>query len=220
MARAAALVLVCASSVGIAAEAEDSGFLSDYSRLEKTRDSQGKTVRRWVSPELTPANYRAVLIDPVAFYPEPQPSEQVSAKTLEDIRAHLDKVLRETLGASVAIVEQPGAGVVRMRFALTAVATRNAGLKPYQYMPTALVLTTVKRLATDTPQKATLVNEVELTDSLSNERLGAQVREITGERLKKNAAGESEVSLAAIEAAIDEATKASAGDVDKYIAAK
>jgi hypothetical protein len=107
-----------------------------------------------------------------------------------------------------------------MRFALTAVAAENVGLKPYQLMPMALVLTTVKRAAAGTPQKATLANEVELTDSVTNEPLGARVRAITGERLAENAAGENEVTLAAVKAAIDEAAKASAEEFDKYIAAR
>ncbi len=45
----------------------------------ETKDAQGKTIRAWVSPKLTPANYDAILLDPLVFYPEPRPSEQVSA---------------------------------------------------------------------------------------------------------------------------------------------
>lgn len=32
----------------------DSGFLRDYSRLAETKDPQGKTIRAWVSPKLSP----------------------------------------------------------------------------------------------------------------------------------------------------------------------
>lgn len=216
----AAMALASVGAQTMAAEAPDSGFLRDYSQLKKTKDSQGDTVRRWASPKLTPANYKAVLIEPVVYYPEPQPTEQVSAQTLEDIRAHVDQVVRQTVGEKVVLVEQPGPGVVRMRFAVTAVAAKNVGLKPYQLMPMALVATTVKRTVAGTPQKATLANEVELTDSVTNELLGARVRVVTGERLAENAAGENEVTLAAVKAAIDEAAKASAVEFDQYIAAK
>jgi len=32
------------------AQDQDSGFLRDYSRLQETKDSAGKTVRAWASP--------------------------------------------------------------------------------------------------------------------------------------------------------------------------
>ena len=69
-------------------KAEGSGFLRDYSNLREAQDAQGKTIRVWVSPKLTPANYDAVLLDPLVFYPEPSPSEHVSAEALKQILAY------------------------------------------------------------------------------------------------------------------------------------
>ena len=69
----AAILGACATGTDVT---EGSGFLRDYSNLLETEDAQGRTIRAWVSPKLTPANYDAILLDPLVFYPEPRPSEQ------------------------------------------------------------------------------------------------------------------------------------------------
>ncbi len=89
-----ALILgACATKTGVV---EDSGFLRDYSNLRETKDAQGKTIRAWVSPKLTPANYDAILLDPLVFYPEPRPTEQVSAETLQQVLAYSNDAIAVT----------------------------------------------------------------------------------------------------------------------------
>ncbi len=78
----AVILGACATRTASVNQTGGSGFLRDYYDLQETRDTQGKTIRAWVSPKLTPANYDAILLDPLVFYPEPRPSEQVSAETL------------------------------------------------------------------------------------------------------------------------------------------
>ena len=63
-----AAVAGCATSSG-----EHSGFLKDYSQLAPAKDATGEPVMRYVSPKLTSGAYKKVLIDPVQFYPTPQP---------------------------------------------------------------------------------------------------------------------------------------------------
>ena len=57
---------------------------------------------------------------------------------------YLDKGLRDKLGAKVTIVSEPGPGVLRNRPAITAVAAKDAALKPYQTIPVAFVVSSVK----------------------------------------------------------------------------
>jgi hypothetical protein len=70
----------CASG-GDVNQTRGSGFLRDYSVLQQVTDAQGRTIHAWASPKFTPANYDAILLDPLVFYPEPRPSAQVSAET-------------------------------------------------------------------------------------------------------------------------------------------
>lgn len=156
-----------------------SGFLGDYSALSEVKDAAGNSVMRYVSPKLKPGAYQAVMIDPTQYYPAPQPTEQVPASTLADIRKHMDKELRAALGAKLKLVSEPGPGVLRMRPAITAVAAQTPGLKPYQVVPIAFVFTAVKGRG----KEAAINIEVEVVDSMSGERLGAAVRTGVGAKL-------------------------------------
>jgi hypothetical protein len=163
--------------------AENSGFLRDYSRLTETKDNEGRTIRAWVSPKLTPANYNAILLDPLIFYPEPRPNDRVSAETLQQILAYSNDTLKRSLSQRFRMVDRPGPGVLHLRAGFTSVASQGEGLKPYQYVPMAFVATMALRTATGTPQRAFIVIEAEGTDSVTGELLGERVRIGTGERL-------------------------------------
>jgi Protein of unknown function (DUF3313) len=133
---------------------QGSGFLRDYSDLQETQDAQGKTIRAWVSPKLTPANYDAILLDPLVFYPEPRPSPQVSAETLHQMLAYSNDTYKRALSQRFRVVDRAGPGVLRIRVAFSGVAAQAEGLKPYQYVPIAFVATMAARAATGTPQRA------------------------------------------------------------------
>ena len=146
---------------------EDSGFLRDYSNLRETKDAQGRTIRAWVSPKLTPANYDAILWIRSVFYPEPRPTEQVSAETLQQILAYSNDAIKRSLSERFRVVDRAGPRVLRIRSAVTGVAAEDEGLKPYQYVPIALVATMASRSASGTPQRAFMEGEVEGTDSVT-----------------------------------------------------
>jgi hypothetical protein len=168
---------------GAVAQEQDSGFLRDYSRLEESTDSTGRVTRKWESPRFTPDNYHALLLDPVVFYPEPRPTDQVGAGTLQQILAYTNELAKRTLSERFDVVDQAGPGVLRIRGAFTSVAAEAEGLKPYQLIPIALVATLAKRAATGgAPQQPTIVVEIEVTDSMSGELLAPRVRFSTGEQ--------------------------------------
>src|SRR5690606_38568863 len=101
---AAALIAGCATS----SVPKESGFLPDYSRLhqESTPDGGGRLV--YANPEFTPARYNAIKLDPLVYYPEPQPTADVSMDTLTQIRREMDQSLRKKLGGKVKIVDRAG----------------------------------------------------------------------------------------------------------------
>jgi hypothetical protein len=202
----AALVLGL-SGVGIASGApkpdQFSGFLNDYSQLNETKDATGMTVLRFVSPRMSRENYQQLIIEPVQFFPEPKPTEQVTAETLGQIKEYADQALRREIRQKVPLVGEPGPGVARLRVALTAVGAKSEGLKPYQYVPVALVLTGARAAAGGHPQQASVFLEAEMTDSVSGERLAIAVRGGTGERLRALKEGGKAVSLDAVKPLLD-----------------
>jgi hypothetical protein len=212
-------IVLAASTAPAAAQARNSGFLRDYASLQEMQDAGGETVRAWVSPNFTPANYNAVLLDPLVFYPEPRPSEKVSADTLQQILSYANSALRHALDKRFKLVDQAGAGVVRLRIAITSVAAKDEGLKPYQLVPLAFVVTMASRAAEGTPQQAFVVVETEATDSATGALLGERVRTGTGKRLAA-AGSQSVIKLENLKPLIDELTAAAYPNLSQYVEAK
>lgn len=215
---AALLVIGCAQMA--TEQGQYSGFLQDYSEIEKTKDLMGEPVLRYVSPRLTQENYTKILIEPIQYYPQPNPTENVSAQTLEDIRNYVEKMFRLKVGEKVSVVNQPGPSVARMRVALTAVGTQTEGMKPYQFIPVALVITGAQTAVSGKPQEAALYLEAEMSDSISGERLGVAVRRGTGERLKKMRQSEAEITVESLKPMLDRWADAYANFVFENFAAK
>ena len=218
-----ASVIVLALMLGACATqshvVEDSGFLRDYSNLRETKDAQGRTIRAWVSPKLTPANYDAILLDPLVFYPEPRPSPQVSAETLHQMLAYSNDTYKRALSQRFRVVDRAGPGVLRIRVAFCGVAAQAEGLKPYQYVPIALVATMAARAATGTPQRAFIEVETEGTDSVTGELLGMRVRVGTGERLAQ-VTGQQVITLDTVKPLLDELAAGAFPELARYVKPK
>ena len=182
LAAATALVAGCASAPD---KKDYSGYLGDYSDLKEEKGGGGVPVMRYVSPKFTPANYHAVIIQKVQFYPKPEPTDQLSQKTIDEIGNYLNTTVHEKIAEKVQVVDTPGPGVANLRWAVTGVAPQKMGLKPYQFVPIALVVTLASRGVAGTPEEAKIVVEAEATDSVSKEILLKVVRAGTGEELKK-----------------------------------
>ena len=213
---AACLVLGCTSTPEPIGGAY-SGYLGDYSSLKDDKTESGQPIKRYVSPRFTPDRYRAVLLEDVVFYPEPKPSDQVNQQSLDAIRSHMDKALQREFSKRFAVVKQPGPGVVRVNVALTAVGSQTEGLKPYQYVPIALVITTAKAAVSGRPEEAVINIESKGTDSVTNERLYAAVRSGRGERLKQEGDKGQKVTAADLQALIDKWAEAAANEAMHYV---
>lgn len=177
----AMLAAIGFASAGYAAE-ENSGYLGDYSGLVETKDAAGDTVLRYMNPKIKPGTYQKVLLDHTQYYPAPKPTEQVSASTLTEISNYVDQGLRAKLGEKV--VTEPGPGVLRLRPAITSVAAQTPGLKPYQVVPIAFIISS----AAGRGKEAAIQIEVEMVDSVTGERIGASVRKGSGAKLASDKA--------------------------------
>lgn len=202
-------------------EAQDSGFLGDYSKLQWDKDAQGNPVRTWVSPKLVPSSYDAILLEPLKFYPEPRSTEQVSAEDLQKMVDYANEALKRELGKRFTLVDQPRAGAVRLRAAISGVAAEGQGLSAYQYVPIAFVATMTKRAVAGTPQRAFIVSESELRDSLTDELLAQRVKVGTGAGGKlEKIAGEKRVTLKTVKPLLDELAAAALPNLETVVKPK
>lgn len=198
---------------GSAAAEEYSGFIKDMPELEEQKGDDG-VIARYVSPRLSSGEYTKVLLEPVQIFPEPEPSDKVDAATLKQAEQYLDESMRREVGKRVMLTDTPGPGVVRVRLALTGAKAEAAELKPYQYVPVALLLNVAADAAGVKKKDAKLYGEAELLDSVSGERLGVVVRESRGQQMKQ--AGDT-VTLDSVKPLIDEIAERAAENLARAL---
>lgn len=211
------LVAGCASNSNMPTQTEYSGFMPNYSDLTQATDPDGETFLRYINPKLNPANYSAIIVDPVVFYPKAEPTAQVSQATLDQIRGYGTTCLRQAIASRVRVVDAPGPGVVKLKVALTGVASTAAGLKPYQYVPQAFVISMAVNAVEGAPQQSKLLVEALGTDSVSGEILSKVIRTHTGERLARVASNEPVVTFDSVKPIMDQWCDAVSKSVAQYV---
>ncbi|MFJ4349142.1 DUF3313 domain-containing protein [Pseudomonas sp. NPDC089401] len=182
----AALLAVAACSSNSVAPKDYSGFLKDYSRLQPAKSPSGAAVMRWVDPKVNPNQYTQVFIEPSQFYPKPQPTPVISAQTLQEITRYFNEALRRELGSVLTLAKAPGPGVIVVRPAITAVSTRNEGLKPYEVIPIALISAGVNTAMGGRDQEVDVGVEAAFLDGASQQVLAQVVRKGAGKALEND----------------------------------
>ncbi|KAF2407302.1 Protein of unknown function [Pseudomonas antarctica] len=165
---------------------EYSGFLSDYSQLKQAKSPSGAEVMRWVDPNLDLSRYNAVFIEPTQFYPKPQATAKIPDSTLNGINTYYSQALKRELAKSLRIANAPGPGVIVVRAAITAVGSKTESLKPYEYIPVALVAAAVSTGTGIRDQETTLGTEAQFLDGASGKVIAQVVRKGTGKPLSND----------------------------------
>ncbi|MEW6441183.1 MAG: DUF3313 domain-containing protein [bacterium] len=158
-----------------------SGFLGDYSQLQEGKGDQAALV--YIDPAADFSKYDAVIIDSVSFWTqESGGSKAVSAEEQQALTDYTYEALNRELGKVLKIATTPGPGVMRLRVALTEVkGARVASKTVTTVVPQLRVITTIGGMAADTA--VTVGNacmEMDVTDSVTNQRLAAAVDERWG----------------------------------------
>ncbi len=161
-----------------------SGFLPNYNVLQEQESASGAKVARWIDPSLDLGRYSSVYIEPSQFYPQPQPSQQISQAALNDISRYYDVALRRELGSVVKISDTPTANSLVLRPAITAVSTSTEGLKPYEVIPIALVVAATTTAIGTRDQEVQIATEAMFLDGGNSKLLAEVVRKGTGTSLE------------------------------------
>jgi hypothetical protein len=150
-------------------EPEQTGFLSDYSKL--VRDDDG----RWLYAESRTAQYSKFLIEPISVLIDRKGEAKFTPAEIEELKTHF--VSKMTLALSkndgYEVVSEPGPGVASFRLAITEIDASIAALNLSIYT------------------KATgaglggIAAEGEIVDSMTGEQLAAAIRWGTGSRVLK-----------------------------------
>lgn len=152
-----------------------SGFLGDYSGFTPVPDQ--RDAWQWVRPGVNWKPYTKVFIPPVEVWLNPD------AQYLA-IQPDLYKQMTDTFRTLTAqqfraggyeVVDGPGPGVLKLRYALTGVTPERPGFTPLDLLPIKIAVDTA-RAATGTDKNVIAVSgEVEARDGVTDERLYAEV---------------------------------------------
>lgn len=111
-------VMICVLAAGCGTHRQTTtGFLSDYSKLEKVSESSYQYMDKAAKNE-----YQAFIVDPVKvqIYSEQKRKQKLTDDQINDITSYLHKKMVEAVeGAGKRIVHWPAPGVARLRIALT-----------------------------------------------------------------------------------------------------
>lgn len=135
-----------------------SGYLTDYSRLEKNTDApDDPDAKRWVAAGNVLLDYDQLLIEPYSLQPKRgsylETMDRAAARDLVD---RLRTQMIATVDPYYSVVEQPAEGVLRLRVAITDLGFREGDR---------------------TPENATGISfEAEMLDSRTGEQVAAAVR--------------------------------------------
>jgi hypothetical protein len=175
------LLLVGCAKTRQARSVKTHGFLGDYSQLAEVKGDPARLI--YINESVNFSNYDAVMIDSVTLW-KSKATSKISAEDQQKLTDLFYKALHDQLSADYRMVDEPGPGVLRVRAAITeavgAVVVANAATT---VVPQLRVITTAGGLAADSAMMAgSAALEAEMTDSLSNERLGAVVDKRLGNK--------------------------------------
>ena len=158
----------CAAPV---TEQERTGFISDYSQLERADD----TLFLYLGPRVSSYSKFRIVGPEILFDPNTGKSDKFTDEEIEELkqyfRDHLTQALTENDGFS--IVEEPGEGIATIRLGVTALDASLGLLN---------VAVTTKITGAGLGGAAM---EGEMVDSLTGEQLGAWIRWGSGSRITR-----------------------------------
>lgn len=176
------LTTACTPTRARRGEPYESGFLSDYSQLQKVEGYPAARV--YIRPGVQWSSYNAVQLDSVTLWTD----ANTAALSPEDQQMLTDgfyKDLYDELSKYFTVVKQPGPNTLRLRVALTQAQAAKPVIRTVTtVIPQMRVLGTVIGLTANT---ATTVGsatvEMEVVDSVTNQVLAAGVDDRAGTKV-------------------------------------
>lgn len=144
------------------------GFLSDYSKLQRETDTSLRYVENGAL-----ARYSGFIVDPVQvrFYPGAKSADKLTTEQITDLTGYMHaKIVEAIQGAGKKVAYQPAAGIARIRIALTDIEKTS----PINILPQASLMNAGIGGAT---------MEAELVDSMTGKQIGAVMESGKGSRV-------------------------------------
>jgi hypothetical protein len=163
-------------TVAGAAEKKYSGFLGNYDGLKK--GPKDGVAERYLKQDVDFKKYNKIMLDSVVFFlAEDAEYKGISAEDMKELTDTFNKAAVNALGKAYPLVGEPGPDVMRVRVAITKLKPSKPGSATMTtVLPVGLAFSLIKKGATgEFAGVGSTGIEVEVLDSVTNERIGAAV---------------------------------------------
>jgi hypothetical protein len=189
VALASILAAGCSTTRGTNTPIEESGFLTDYSLLDKADnhidgDSGPKPRYRYVNPDADWAAYDKALVDPVLFFA----SDDIEVpKEVQTLLNYFWAEIREELKQDYELVESSQPGTLRITIALTRAGERNVTMDTIStWIPFARAWAEMQAVSGKPTGVGYAKVELKFTDAETGTLLGASMDKRVGGKTFKD----------------------------------
>jgi len=163
------LVVTMLLSFNVATAASQSNFIENMPVLKDRLGVPG--IKSWEKDGLKISEYTRFLIKPITLFISPQSEYKgFDADDMKTISDGLRKTLTQALGPDFPVVDEPGAGVMVVRIAITNLQLKKKKKGLFSYTPVGFVAGAATSSAGDNVNLLTATLEWELLDGVSGER--------------------------------------------------
>ena len=154
-------LFILALLAGGAGAQQNSGFLSEYSKLAPASDNPDLQI--WISKDFDFKPYHKIMIDEVEIFVSPTSEYHgASPDVFEGMADRFKASLKKALRPGYQFVTKPGPGVLHFRLAITGVNLVRPKFNPLHVLPVVFVARTVS--GASQAQNVALTGEMEVLD--------------------------------------------------------
>jgi len=161
----------------------NTGFIGDYSKLERIETTDGLKSFRYASDRIKSGVYDKVIIEPVEFYPREVASEQMTQALFDETKSYINKRLVEVISLSMAVVDKPQEGAIRLTPRISAIKTSAGDLKVRELIPIGSVIALSKKALGYRYENVDVYMAFKATDSIDGSLIGSSIKQGKGEEI-------------------------------------
>ncbi len=203
MKRILALTLCLFALPVLAESAAPSGFLSDYTRLEKEGPFRSRYMGYSAPGAETLRKSPAVYVSPLVRFPNDAKFGDLDDALVDSVLAYTGEQLRSQLAVRTRVVDDKASADLTLEVALTALAAEAAGKTALDLVPVRLITGAAKTAIKGKDMDATATIEMRLSQSTPATILRESVHELVGDSIGRAKSEDTHMSLDALKPAID-----------------
>ncbi len=195
-------ITLCLFALPVFASDTDSGFLSDYERLDKEGSIRARYLG-YTAPGATDVKSPAVYLSPLGRFPVAATFGDLDDELVSSVLTYTEQRLRSKLADRTRVVDDKAAADVTLEVALTALSAQPEGKSVLGMVPQRLVTGAAMDAALGKVMQATAIFEMRLSQPASSTILRESKHELLGDSIGRSGNEKTHMSLDKLKPALD-----------------